>query len=94
MDWDILNYLRATYFQGSIKNPDKQLPLSQISFYEADTWHYYRFNVSKEANKKKQVHVYDVDWDVLNHMRATYFQGSIKNPDKQLPFSQISLYEA
>jgi hypothetical protein len=49
--------MRATYFQGSIKNPDKQLPLSQISFYEAETWHYYRFNVTKEAHKKVSPHL-------------------------------------
>ena len=46
--------MRATYFQGSIKNPDAQLPLSQISFYEAETWHYYRFNIAKEAHKKSK----------------------------------------
>ena len=40
MDWDSLNYIRAAYFQGSVKNPDKQVAFSQISFYEAETWYY------------------------------------------------------
>ena len=43
---------------------------------------------------KKYVHIYDMDWDSLNYIRAPCFQGSIKNPDKQVAFSQNSFYEA
>ena len=43
---------------------------------------------------KKYVHIYDMDWDSLNYIRAPCFQGSIKNPDEQAAFSQISFYEA
>ena len=36
----------------SIDNLRHVMPYSQISFYEAETWHYYGFNVTKEAHKK------------------------------------------
>ena len=29
---------KREHFQSSTKNPDKQLPLSRIRFYEAETW--------------------------------------------------------
>ena len=35
-----------------------------------------------------------MDWDSLNHILAPFFQGSIKNPDEQVAFSQISFCEA
>ena len=41
-------------FQGSIKNPDKQVAFSQISFYEAETWYYDWFNVNKEVTWKSK----------------------------------------
>ena len=52
MDWDILNCIRASCFQGSIKNPDKQVAFSQISFYEAESWCYDWFNINKEVTWK------------------------------------------
>ena len=52
MDWDSFNYIRAACFQGSIKNPDKQVAFSQIIFYEAETCYYDWFNGNKEVDKK------------------------------------------
>ena len=52
VDWDILHSAWAPCFQGSVTNPDTQLPYSQIMFYEAETCYYSLFNGNKEIDKK------------------------------------------
>ena len=90
MDWDILNSTCAPYFQGSITNPNTQLPYSQINFYEAETWYYYWFNMNKEICKKVSPYL----WYGLRYHKfytSTLFSGFHNEPSSH---SQISFYEA
>ena len=59
-------------------NPDEQVAFSQISFYEAKTWHYYRCNIAKEADKKSKS--MSMAWTEASSIEFEQFSGFHQEP--------------
>ena len=69
MEWDNLNHMRASWFQGSITSPDKQLPIAKSAYMKIKRGIIIDLMLLKKQ-RKKLIHVYDMDWDILNHIRV------------------------